>query len=214
MTMPNERCAEVAEVLRKHDLIAVEDAVYSFLLGKQRPLADFAPERTIFIESLSKRVSPGLTLGFVVAPPGAAFEKISIAIRSGAWNASGFALEFASHWLRTGVIEELEDAKRRDAAKRQKIASRALDGLSLTRDERSYHIWLELPERWRAETFVSASARRGIAVTPAATFAVVPGHAPNAIRLALASPAPDDLSSALKTIATICHSEPDMIFAN
>ena len=85
---------------------------------------------------------------------------------------------------------------------------------SLTRDERSYHLWLELPDRWRAETFVSVAARRGIAVTPAATFAVVPGHAPNAVRLALASPALDDLPAALKTIATICNGERDMNFAS
>jgi DNA-binding transcriptional MocR family regulator len=214
VTIPDDRCAEIAGILRKHDLTAVEDAVYSFLLGKRPPLAQHAPERTIFVESLSKRVSPGLTLGFIVAPSGPAYEKISAAIRLGAWNASGFALEFASHWLKTDVIATLEEAKRRDAAARQKTATRELKGLSLTRDERSYHLWLELPERWRAETFVSAAARRGIAVTPAATFAVVPGHAPSAVRLALASPAMNDLSDALRTIAIICHGEPDMTFAN
>jgi DNA-binding transcriptional MocR family regulator len=213
-TMPNDRCAEVANVLRKHELVAVEDAVYSFLLGKRLPLAAHAPERTILIESLSKRISPGLTLGFVVAPPGSRLEAISTAIRLGAWTASGFALEFGHHWLQTNVVSELEEAKRRDAIKRQKIATHELNGLSLIRDERSYHLWLELPDRWRAETFVSAAARRGIAVTPAATFAVVPGHAPNAVRLALASPALDDLTGALRTIATICNGEPDMTFAN
>lgn len=213
-TMPNDRCAEIAEILRKHDLAAIEDAVYSFLLGKRLPLAAHASERTILIESLSKRVSPGLTLGFIVAPAGPRFEKIATAIRLGAWTPTGFALEFGHRWLRTNVVSELEEAKRRDAIKRQKIASRELNGLSLIRDERSYHLWLELPDRWRAETFVSAAARRGIAVTPAATFAVVPGHAPNAVRLALASPAMDDLSRALRTIATICNGEPDMTFAH
>ena len=32
------------------------------------PLAAYAPDRVILVDSLSKRVAPGLTLGFALAP--------------------------------------------------------------------------------------------------------------------------------------------------
>lgn len=48
--------------------------------------------------------------------------------------------------------------------------------------------------------------RRGIAVTPAAAFTVGPGHAPNAVRLALASPPP---SAALDMLAALARATPE-----
>ncbi|MFD8869225.1 MULTISPECIES: hypothetical protein [Streptomyces] len=59
------------------------------------------------------------------------------------------------------------------------------------------------------QAFVAAAARRGISVTPAGAFAVGPGHAPNAVRLALSSPPPDTLSHALGVLAELAHGTPD-----
>ena len=70
-------------------------------------------------------------------------------------------------------------------------------------DPRSYHLWLELPEPWRAEQFVSAAARRGIAILPASVFTVGAGHAPNAVRLALAAPPLAVVESAIATLAEL-----------
>ena len=210
-TLSEERREEIGTIARRLNLTIVEDAVYSFLLDQQLlPIAAFAPERTIFIESLSKRASPGLTLGFLVAPQGPVLECIASNITLGAWTPAGFALEAGSRWLTDGSISSLEAGKRKDAIDRQGIATECLSGISLIRDPRSYHLWLELPDGWRAETFVSAAARRGIAVTPAATFAVTPGHAPNAVRLALASPPLAVLSQALGTLAYLLRGMPDM----
>ncbi|HZG92230.1 MAG TPA: PLP-dependent aminotransferase family protein, partial [Pseudonocardia sp.] len=72
----------------------------------------------------------------------------------------------------------------------------------------AYHCWWELPAPWRAETFVAAAARRGIAVTPAAAFAVGTSHAPNAVRLALGSPALPALDAALATLAALATGAP------
>ena len=55
-------------VVEKLELPVIEDNVYGFL-GNEPPLAALAPESCIVIEGLSKRIAPGLSLGFVV-PPG------------------------------------------------------------------------------------------------------------------------------------------------
>ncbi|PXY28360.1 GntR family transcriptional regulator [Prauserella muralis] len=206
-TMPGPRREELAAVLRSLDIPAVEDTIYAFLRDEP-PLAAYAPERTVLVDSLSKRLAPGLTLGFAV-PPAALAGRVASAVRSGTWTAQGFALEAATHWIEDGTAVAVQDAKRDDAAHRQRIVQARLAGLAVHGDPAAYHCWWELPEHWRAETFVAAAARRGIAVSPAGAFAVGAGHAPNAVRLALASPPPATLSGALDVLAALATASPD-----
>ena len=110
-----------------------------------------------------------------------------------------------------GTVATLVAEKRQDARTRQAIARAALDGLEIQGDPRAYHLWLELPEGWRAEAFAAAAARKGIAVTPGPAYATGPGHAPAAVRLALASPPPEVLREALETLARLARAEPDQI---
>ena len=132
----------------------------------------------------------------------------SAAIRSGAWSSTGFALEACTRLMADGTVAAIVAAKQRDAAERQRVLRQKLAGLPVESDPRAYHAWLTLPAPWRADTFVAAAASRGIAVTPAAAFAVGPGHAPNAVRIALASPAIPTLSSALQRLSDLARLGP------
>ncbi|MGW0548215.1 aminotransferase-like domain-containing protein [Streptomyces altiplanensis] len=208
LTMPARRTERLADVLLRHGIPAVEDTVWAFLRDELPPLAAYAPECTVLIDSLSKRIAPGLTLGFVVAPDAWASDILST-LRSGGWAPMRFALEAAHRWQQGGTVKALVEAKQREAVVRQEIAARHLAGFAVQSDPRSYHCWWQLPRPWRAETFVAAAARHGIGVVPAAAFTVGRGHAPNAIRLGLASPQPDVLSQALGTLAGLARSSPD-----
>jgi DNA-binding transcriptional MocR family regulator len=207
VTMPVARRRELGEVLAELDVPAIEDRIYSFLRDDPPPLAAFAPERTIVVDSLSKRVAPGCSLGFVV-PPTARHQRVRAAIRAGGWLAQSFAVEAATRWMAEGVVAEIERAKRLDAAHRQALAAERLAGFTVRADPAAYHCWWELPPLWRAETFVAAAARRGIAVTPAASFAAGAGHAPSAVRLALATPSLDTLAAALDVLAALGRGAP------
>ncbi|GAA2402381.1 PLP-dependent aminotransferase family protein [Streptomyces glaucosporus] len=213
LTMSAKRAGLLADVLSRLGIHAVEDAVWAFLRDDLPPLAALAPERTVLVDSLSKRISPGLTLGFAVAPPALAGD-VAAALRSGGSTPMRFALEAAARWQADGTVEALVEAKRREAAVRQEIARRHLDGFAVRSDPHSYHCWWELPAPWRADTFVAAAARHGIGVAPAAAFAVGSHRAPSAIRLGLASPRPDVLSRALATLAELARSAPDTLAAD
>lgn len=206
-TMPVPRRRELAAVLAERDVPAIEDRIYSFLRDGPPPLAAFAPERTVVVDSLSKRVAPGCTLGFVV-PPAARHDKLGAAIRAGGWTAQTLAVEAATRWMADGVVARIQEAKRADAAQRQALVAQRLAGFAVRADPAAYHCWWELPPPWRAETFVAAAARRGIAVTPAAAYAAGPGHAPSAVRLALATPPLDVLAAALDVLAALGRGEP------
>lgn len=210
VTMPRTRRAELAAALRESETAAVEDAVWSFLRQDDAPppLAAFAPERVIHVDSLSKRLAPGLTLGLAVVPPPLA-ARVATALRAGAWTAGGYALQAAVCWIADGVAASVAAAKREDAAARQRVAATALAGFAVRTDPRGYFCWWDLPEPWRADTFTAAAARHGIAVTPGASFAVGPHRAPDAVRLGLASPPPELLAEALGVLASIARSSPE-----
>jgi len=207
MTMNAARRTDLLRVVEKLDLPIIEDSVYGFL-DDAPPLAAMAPDRCIVIDSLSKTAAPGLTLGFIVPPPRLR-ESIMASVRSGGWTASGFAFAAAQRMMGDGTLVELTRLKRLDARARQKVAADRLSGFDIQTNEKSYHLWLTLPAHWRSQTFVAAAARRDIALTPSTTFAVTPGHAPNAVRLALAAPTMDQLDTGLRTLAAMLNASED-----
>ncbi|MGA2291285.1 PLP-dependent aminotransferase family protein [Bradyrhizobium sp.] len=199
MTMNGARRADLVHVVEKLHLPILEDNVYGFL-DNEPPLAALAPDSCIVIDSLSKKAAPGLTLGFIVTPHRLR-ESVMASVRSGGWTASGFAFAAAQRMIEDGTVTELARLKRLDARARQKLAADRLSGFDIQANEKCYHLWLTLPAHWRSQTFVAAAARRDIALTPSTTFAVSPGHAPNAVRLALAAPTMEQLDTGLRTIA-------------
>jgi len=201
VTLTRGRRDELVRVLGSLGLMAIEDTVYGFLCDEP-PLAALAPERSIVIDSLSKRIAPGLAVGFVHAPI-ALRERLTAAVRSGGWGAPAYALQAAQRMIADGTVDAIAVMKRQDAEKRQRLAAECLAGFQVRADSRAYHLWLTLPEPWRSEAFVAAAARRGIALTPSSAFAVGPGHAPNAVRLALASPPIERLREALLSLARL-----------
>ncbi|WP_329622451.1 PLP-dependent aminotransferase family protein [Streptomyces sp. NBC_01255] len=222
-TMGATRRAELAELLRLLDLTAVEDTTWAFLVpdgiadgiaggiagaSAPPPLAAFAPDRVLLVDSLSKRLAPGLTVGYL-AVPGRLRAAVAEALRSGAWTAGGLALAAATRWAADGTVAEAVAAKRADTEARHALVRRHLGGHAVRTSPHAYYCWWELPAPWRAETFAAAAAERaGVAVTPGSAFAVGPGTAPDAIRVGLASPPRAVLDAALARLAALAAEAP------
>ncbi|PQV46050.1 PLP-dependent aminotransferase family protein [Paraburkholderia sp. BL21I4N1] len=207
MTMNAGRRADLLRVVDKLGIPVIEDNVYGFL-DDEPPLAALAPDACIVIDSLSKRVAPGLTLGFIASPPRLR-ESVIASVRSGGWTASGFAMAAGQRMMRDGTVAELARLKRLDASARQTLAADRLAGFDIRTNGKCYHLWLTLPAHWRSQALVAAAARRDIGLTPSTTFAVSSGHAPNAVRLALAAPTMDQLDAGLSTLAAMLNAAED-----
>ncbi|PSM41829.1 GntR family transcriptional regulator [Streptomyces dioscori] len=216
VTAGDRRKRELAATVRDLDLPVVEDRIWSFLHEEGVPLAAYAPERVHVVDGLSKRVAPGLTVGFLVVPEDRA-GAVGGALRSGGWTAGRFALEAGTRWIRDGTVERLVGRKRADAARRQRVVAELLAPFTVRADPYAYYAWWELPAPWRADTFTAAAAARGVAVTPGPAFAV--GHAgqagqvgsqgaPDAVRLGLASVPVPVLGQALRTLRDVARGRP------
>ncbi|HLZ04889.1 MAG TPA: PLP-dependent aminotransferase family protein [Bradyrhizobium sp.] len=206
-TMSEVRRDELLRAVRKLDLVIIEDLIYGFL-ADEPPLAAEAAERSIVVDSLSKRLAPGIAVGFLHVPTQTR-ERVAAALRTGTWSVTPLALSLGMRLLADGTAAEITRRKRVDALARQAIVADCLAGQRIETDPRSYHVWLELPEGWRAEALTAAAARAGIAITPASAFAVAPGHSPNAVRLALGLPSHAELRKALTRLAALLAARPE-----
>lgn len=190
---------QLAAIVRRHGLIAIEDAAYAFLEDRApAPLATLVPEATVYVSCVSKSIATGLRFGFVAAPA-AWVPQLERAIRATTWNTPAIVTSLACAWLEDGTVDRLEAEKRRDAAARQVIARRALAGLTLVAHPTSYFVWLVLPPEVRADRVAVALREDGISVSTAEPFSTSK-PVPHALRLALGSVALDRLEAALQTV--------------
>jgi DNA-binding transcriptional MocR family regulator len=197
--MSLEQRQHLVAIARKHGLHIIEDAAYAFLVpNPPPPLAELAPERTVYVNGLSKSVATGLRFGFIAAPVKGvgALERV---IRATTWNTAGVMTAIATGWLDDGTVAKLEAQKRVDAKARQALADELLAGLNGVRHPCSYFTWLPLAEDARADQVAAALMREKISVSTAEPFAVS-AQVPHAIRLALGSVDMDTLRTALTKV--------------
>ena len=197
--MPQADRLRLAQLARQHDLLIIEDGAYAFLAEPApKPLQTLAPERTLYISGLSKSVASGLRLGFIVAPL-EMIPALEQAIRLSTWSTPALTVALGCHWIESGLVDSLEEQKRADARRRQRLARRVLKGCELSAHPSSYYLWLRLAQGLRADNVVSQLERQGVRVTSAEPFATT-AHVPQALRVALGSISLEALEQALHKV--------------
>jgi DNA-binding transcriptional MocR family regulator len=189
----------LVEIARRHDCLLIEDAAYAWLVGKPPvALATLAPERTIYVSSLSKSLASGLRFGFIAVPETLA-GRIKAVIRASYWSLPSMVIAMAARWITNGTVARQEDLWRGEARRRQVIARAILAGMNITTHPASLFLWLRLPEDLRMDRITTALAERGIAVSKAEAYATT-RYAPHALRLGLSSVPMEQLKSVLAQV--------------
>src|SRR5262249_40950280 len=118
-TLSEERRRDLAAIVRRHNVIIIEDDVYRPLLDDQPPsLARLEPELTAPISCLSKCVAPGLRLGFVVGPR-SMMGKVAAALRVNCWSINPLAALIGTTLLREGFAASIIERQKAELRPRQ-----------------------------------------------------------------------------------------------
>ncbi|MEZ5935517.1 MAG: PLP-dependent aminotransferase family protein [Alphaproteobacteria bacterium] len=186
-TMSEARRRTIARIAERYDLALVEDDVYGQLPeDRPPPFAALAPERTVYITTASKIISPNLRFGVLVAPE-RLFDRLADAQSDLFLTCPALMAALFTQWLEDGTADHLIGRQRAEAAARQALAADCLHGIAHHGQPLAYHLWLPLPAPWRSSTFSDALRARGVAVDPAFIFAVGPEREPHAIRISLSA---------------------------
>lgn len=202
-TLPEARRRALVAIARKHGVVIIEDDPYA-PLRRERTVAmvELVPDITWHIATLSKCASPALRVAYIVAPSGAAALRLAGVLRATILMAPPLMSALVSRWIAEGALDELTQAIRRENAERQKLAT-AILGAAFAADPHGHHLWLPLPEGWRAADFAEHADRAGVSIVPASAFATI-AHPVEAVRISLGV-APDrgDLEDSLTLLASL-----------
>ena len=183
----------------------IEDDVYALSLEHNLPpLASLAPERCCFIASTSEALSGGLRIAYL-CPPDAAYAELERTVSYTISMAPPLMAELATMWIRNGTADRVLEAKRREAAERNALARRLLDGFPLETRTTGFFCWLKLPDPW-AVASAEAARQRGIIVADSDLFALNRAAPEQGVRLALGGVRTREaLADALGTLAGMLH---------
>lgn len=182
----------IAELCRQHNLLILEDETHALLVDRRpAPLSHFAPERTVLISSLSKAVSAGLRVGFVHGPL-PLVGRLAAALRATCWMATPLSLELATHWIDSGVAEQLRQAQISEIGRRKALVSDLLAGFEWRSPPGSPHFWIRVPEPWRASEIEAELKRNHYLVATAEAFAVGQAAVAQYIRASVCNTQADD----------------------
>ncbi|WP_328597962.1 aminotransferase-like domain-containing protein [Croceibacterium soli] len=187
-TVPAAERAAIAEAARRQDIQIIEDDAYGLLpADRLPPIASFAPERSWYILSTSKIVSPALRVAFTRAPGVSQALRIAADVHETAVMAPPINAAIVAKWLRDGTFDRLVAATRDEAAARQKLARPLLGSSHYASHAQGYHLWLTLPEQVSAAELSRELNAAGIGSVPSDRFAAGKSSL-QALRISLGGP--------------------------
>lgn len=198
--MDRQRREDLAATAALHGLIIIEsDATGPLSPRRPPPVSSFAPDRSLYLTGLSKCLSPGLRLGFLVMPDALA-ERILNRHLSVSWMATPMIAEIAADWIGHGLADELLAAQRSELSARNRMAQRILGERSIGLTH-GLHRWISLPDAADEQALLQQALDGGVAIAPGSGFAVAdrrPG-----LRLCLGGASLGELDRALDILATV-----------
>jgi len=206
---PEERRREIADVARRCNFHILEDDWYQVPDLSAPAYRQIAPERSWYVSSISKLVTPSLRVGFAVSPPGGGTH-LRRAAEDGFFGLATVLADVATELMTDPKVPELVAGVRSAYRERQRILLNHLGGFDIRWREDAPIVWLMLPDGWRTASFCVAAEAQGVRVRSAEDFAPRDARTPHAVRLALNASVPEAaFVDAMRKLRDLLQSPPE-----
>ena len=179
-TMPLERRERLVEIAREYDLVIIEDDPYGELRYEGEyitPIFRLAPERTIYLSTFSKTLTPGIRLAYVVAPKPIITRFVQA--KQGADLHTGTFIQMVVNdicqrgFLRQHVKRLRGVYSQRRDMMMDAIAEHWPQECTYTRPKGGLFLWAQAPEQIKTREFIDKALEMNVAYVPG--FAFYPG---------------------------------------
>ena len=214
--MSEERRLAILEVADHYGTPVVEDDIYGFYLESgPPPMVSLSPDQVFYLTGLSKTVSPGLRVGYLRVPQ-EWLDRTSRGVAATVIMAPTPSCQIATRLIESKVADELLRTRRAECRARRLLTDEVLgSAVDSTSVPEGIHCWVELPQEWSSDAFVTAAHQRKIWVAPTRYFAVDSGTSVRGVRLSPGAVGDlDRLREALETLRGLLEQPPVPTYAS
>lgn len=216
VTLSAQRRIEVLKICRELGILIVEDNPYGQLyFGEQPPKAirSMDAEGVVYLGSFSKILSPGLRVGYVLAPP-AIREKLVLANESAILSPATFAQMMVSEYLSIsdwqGQIATYRNLYRTKRDSALNALSQYLPKVKTTRPDGGFFLWLTLPEGLNSKEMLPLAVTELVAYTPGTAF-YGDGRGKENIRVCFSHPTAENVAVGVQRLAKVINQQIDLL---
>lgn len=213
------RRREVLEIAERYDLLVVEDNPYGLLDFKAEvrpPLRALAPDRVLYVGTLSKIFSPGIRVGWVAAPEPIR-DKLVLLKEAADLCQSNLTQYVAERWLGTQPWLRQVDAYRQVYRERceallGELRAELPAGCSWSEPTGGFFVWLRLPAGLDSGELLAKALRARVAYVPGRAF-YADGTGAQELRLSFCFPPPERIREGVRRLAEVLHGEVELVRA-
>lgn len=212
VTLSLARRKRLLELSQQHNLLLIEDNPYGFLRydGELLPSLRSLDENVVYISTFSKIFSPGIRLGWAIAPH-PILEKLIFAKQSADLCSSSFTQRVVEEFLNANKLDGyLADLIQRYRRKRD-IMLESLEEYfppetKWTKPEGGFFIWVELPDYLDSTEMLAEAISEKVAYVPGKAF-FADGSGANFMRLCFSYPAEEEIREGIRRLAEVINNQ-------